>query len=709
MTRPPYPSAERLDLVETIHGQAVADPYRWLEDPADPRTATWRQAQEELLTAARETWPGREWFRARLAGLLACGAVTTPVWRGDRPFFTRRTAEQEHAVLLTVDPDGRERVLVDPGALDPAGTTTLDHWTPSPQGDLLAYGVEAGGLEESDLYVMETSTGRTVDGPIDRTRFTSLAWLPDGKAFFFTRQIPADLLPVEEREYHSRLWLHRVGTDAADDVMVFGEGRPMTERYQVSVAPDGRWVQVESRDGTSSANDVWLADLAADAPETPRFEPVQAGVDAGTRLEFARPDSPLAERVYVLTDRDAPRGRLCVTTVDDLSAESWRELVAEDPDAVLHDFAVLDGPQVERPLLLVARARHAIGEITVHDLATGERIGEVPLPGLGTLGGAFDRQLHVRPEGGHEAWFCYTDYATPGQVYRYDATTGETTLWAAAPGEVEVPPIRVRQIAYPSKDGTEVRMFVMDDGGDPGPRPTILYGYGGFDIALTPAFDAAVLAWVQAGGRYAIANLRGGSENGQAWHRAGMLGSKQNVFDDFHAAADHLVAAGLTSGDRLAVFGGSNGGLLVGAALTQHPEKYAAVVCSAPLLDMVRYERFGKGALWTGEYGTVAEPEQFGWLHAYSPYHRVRAADSGTDYPATLFTVFDGDTRVDPLHARKLAAALQHATVGARPILLRDETGVGHGQRAVSRQIGLAVDRLSFLAAQLAVPVPFDD
>ena len=719
MTRLPYPDAERLDLVEDIHGRAVADPYRWLEDPADPRTAAWQQAQEGLLSTVRDAWPGREWLRARLAGLLASGAVSVPVWRGDRAFFTRRTAELEHSVLLAVDPDGQERVLVDPMRLDPAGTTTLDTWMPSLEGDLLAYAVSAGGLEESDLYVMETATGRIVDGPIDRSGFTSLAWLPGGKAFYFTRQLPVDLLPVDEREYHRRVWLHQVGTDAATDVLVFGDGGSMTDFHEVSTSPDGRWVQVESQPGTVTGNDVWLADLSDPAAGT-RFQPVQRGLDARTRLEFARPGSPLAERVYVLTDRGAPRRRLCVTTVGDLlaagseagsSAESWRDLVAEESDAVLKDYVILDGPELARPLLLVSWIRHAVGQVTVHDLATGERIGEVPLPGLGTLGGKYDRHFSTRPGGGHEAWFAYTDFGTPGQIYRYDATTGQTALWAAAPGEAETPPPRVRQLTYRSKDGTDVRMFVLDDGADSGPgsdsdpRPTILNGYGGFNKSLAPSFDPSILAWVQAGGRYAIANLRGGSEHGEAWHRAGMMANKQNVFDDFHAAADHLVAEGLTTTDRLGIYGGSNGGLLVGAALTQHPEKYTAVVCSAPLLDMVRYERFGKGGLWNEEYGTAADPEQFGWLLAYSPCHNVRDREAGTDYPATLFTVFEGDTRVDPLHARKLAAALQHATAGDRPILLRNETGVGHGARAVSRQIGLAVDRLSFLAAHLGLPL----
>ena len=289
-------------------------------------------------------------------------------------------------------------------------------------------------------------------------------------------------------------------------------------------------------------------------------------------------------------------------------------------------------------------------------------------------------------------------------VFRFDARSGETTLWAAAPGAVEVPDVETHQITYTSYDGTEVRMLVTARPGEgSGPRPTILYGYGGFNIPLTPAYSASILAWVEAGGVYAIANLRGGSEEGEEWHRAGMLGNKQNVFDDFHSAAEKLIADGWTTAERLAIAGGSNGGLLVGAAITQRPELYAAAVCSAPLLDMVRYEGFGLGQTWNVEYGTAADPEEFGWLYAYSPYHRVR---EGTAYPAMLFTVFESDTRVDPLHARKMCAALQHAaTEESGPILLRNEAEVGHGSRAVSRSVDLTVDTLSFTAAHTGLVV----
>jgi prolyl oligopeptidase len=382
---------------------------------------------------------------------------------------------------------------------------------------------------------------------------------------------------------------------------------------------------------------------------------------------------------------------------------------------VLTDFAILDGAELNQPLLLVSWTRHAISELTVHDLATGERINALRLPGLGGAGGT--RRLGTtggiteRPEGGHEAWFGYTDYTTPVSVQCYDARTGEVTTWTRAPGSVEVPAtVDTRQVTYRSADGTEVRMLVTalatGAGGGAGaedraplnPRPTILYGYGGFGISLAPAFAAPILAWVEAGGVYAVAGLRGGREEGEEWHRAGMRDHKQNVFDDFHAAAETLISEGWTTPGQLALSGGSNGGLLVGAAITQRPELYAAAICSAPLLDMVRYERFGLGQTWNDEYGTADDPDELGWLLSYSPYHHVR---EGTRYPAVLFTTFDSDTRVDPVHARKMCAALQHATSArwpANPILLRRESDVGHGTRAVSRSVSLSADGLAFLA-----------
>jgi prolyl oligopeptidase len=690
-----YPEARRLDLVEEIHGHRITDPYRWLEDAGSTETAAWATAQDALFAQHRDGWPGRDRLRTRLTELLAAGVVSAPIWRRERQFFMRRTAEQEHAVLYTVDPDGTERTLVDPIAIDSTGTTTLDSWQPSKEGDLLAYQLSEGGTEESVVRVMEVATGRIVDGPIDRARYSPIAWLPGGEAYYYVRRLPKDQVPEGEEQYHRRVRLHRLGNDPADDVLVFGAGLEKRNYYGVSVSRDGRWLAISASTGTAPRNDLWLADLTASPLEQPELRAVQEGVDAQTSVEVGRDG-----RLYIWTDREAPRGRLCVATPEEPAHDCWRDLVPEDPEAVLDGYAILDAG-IDQPLLLASWTRHAVSDITVHDLATGERLGGVPLPGIGSVGGIIER-----PEGGHEAWFSYTDHTTPVSVYRYDGATGETTRWATPPGTVEqVPEVVTRQVAYLSKDGTTCRMFVMAGAGAPagGPLPTILYGYGGFGISLTPAYSAGILAWVEAGGCYVVANLRGGGEEGESWRRAGMGGNKQNTFDDFHAAAEWLVEHGWTTPDHLGISGGSNGGLLVGAALTQRPDLYAAVVCSAPLLDMVRYERFGLGATWNEDYGSADDPEQLGWLLSYSPYHHVR---DGVRYPAVLFTVFDADTRVDPLHARKMGAALQHATTAPldeRPILYRRESDVGHGARALSRTVELSADTLAFLAHHLGL------
>jgi len=688
-----YPPARRQDLDEQIGGRIVSDPYRWLEDADSEETQSWLAAQDALLAGYMAELPDREGLATRITELLGAGYVGAPVWRGERQFYMRRAAGQEHAVLYTATPADGERVLVDPMAIDGTGTTTLDAWQPDRDGRLLAYQLSQGGDEESLLSVMDVATGENVDGPIDRCRYSDVAWLAGGKAFYYSRRLPPEAVPDGEEQYHRRVYLHQVGAAPRDDVMIFGEGLEKTNYYSVNVSRDGRWLMIGAAAGTAPRNDLWIADLAATPQAAPELRVVQQGVDAQTGAHVGRDG-----RLYLWTDRDAPRGRLAVTDPAEPGYDRWRDLVPQDPEAVLADFAILDGPELGRPVLLVSWTRHAIGEVSLHDLATGERTGTVPLPGLGTIGG-----LGERPEGGHESWFGYTDYTTPPMVLRYDALDGTTGVWVRAPGLVEVPEVSASQVAYPSKDGTIVRMLIVS--GQPRadgqrPRPTILYGYGGFGVSMQPAYSASILAWAERGGVYAIAALRGGGEEGEEWHRAGMRDRKQNVFDDFHAAAEKLIADGWTTRERLAISGGSNGGLLVGAAVTQRPDLYAAAACSAPLLDMVRYERFGLGQTWNDEFGTAGDAEQLGWLLSYSPYHHVR---DQTRYPAVLFTIFDRDTRVDPMHARKMCAALQHATSARwpdRPILLRRESDVGHGARAVSRSASLAADTLAFLASQ---------
>ncbi|HEY3733804.1 MAG TPA: prolyl oligopeptidase family serine peptidase [Streptosporangiaceae bacterium] len=716
-----YPDARRLDLAEEIFGHTARDPYRWLEELDSAETRDWLAAEDSLFASYAASLPGRDGVAERVFELMRSGMVGAPAWRGDRRFFMRRTADQDHAVLFTAvtppgaaAPAGQERVLIDPIAIDASGNTTLDSWQPDKQGELLAYQLSEGGDEESVLRVMDVATGEIVDGPIGRCRYSPIAWLPGtsrgpaDKAFYYVRRLAPEAVPEGEQQYHRRVYLHRVGTPADEDIVIFGEGMDKTNYFGVSVSRDGRWLTVSAALGTAPRNDLWLADLtaSAEAEDKPEFRVVQQGVDARTAVHVGRDG-----RLYVYSNAGAPRGRLAVTGPAQPTAGHWRGLIGERADAVLDDFAILDGPELDRPQLLVAWKRHAISEITVHDLASGEQTGTVPLPGLGAVG-----SIAERPEGGHEAWFSYTDNTTPVVIQRYDARSGEVTTWERAPGTVQVPSVRTELVTYKSKDGTSVRMLIVS-GGQPGsPRPAILYGYGGFGLSLTPTYAASILAWVEAGGVYAIASLRGGGEEGEQWHRAGMREHKQDVFDDFHAAAETLIADGWTTPGQLAVSGGSNGGLLVGAAITQRPELYSAAICSAPLLDMVRYEKFGLGQTWNDEYGTAANPQELGWLLSYSPYHHVR---EGTAYPAVLFTTFDSDTRVDPMHARKMCAALQHASAAstpsaaapgaglpgsdapgkpAKPVLLRRESSAGHGARAVSRSVNLLADTLAFAA-----------
>jgi prolyl oligopeptidase len=692
-----YPEARRLDLTEEIFGHQVSDPYRWMEETDRAERADWLQAQAGLFAAQRAGWPGRDVLAERVRELLNVGLVGTPLWRGERSFFTRRDPGQEHAVLCTqAVPGGPVEVLIDPVAIDPSGLTTLDAWQPDKEGRLLAYQLSEGGDEESLLRVLDVETGSVVDGPIDRCRYSNVAWLPGGKAFYYTRRLPAWAVPAGESQYHRRVYLHQVGAPADEDVLIFGSGRDKTDYYYASVSRDGRWLVLSASRGTAPRNDLWLADLSLSDVTTPELRVVQEGVDAQTSVRVGR-DGLL----YVFTDLDAPRGRIAVA--DPVSAAdraSWRELIGEDPEAVLRGYAILDGAELARPVLVASWTRHALSEVTVHDLASGTRLAALDLPGLGTAGG-----LSERPEGGPETWFGYTDYTTPPLVLRFDARDSSVGTWAVAPGSVAVPAVTARQVTYQSLDGTPVRMLVISDAfdGPPGePRPTILTGYGGFDISLTPAYAPSALAWVAAGGVYAVANLRGGSEEGEEWHRAGMLDKKQNVFDDFRCAAEALIRDGWTTAGQLAISGGSNGGLLVGASLVQQPSLYAAVICSAPLLDMVRYERFGLGQTWNVEYGSASDPVQFEWLLSYSPYHHVVP---GTAYPAVLFTVFTNDTRVDPVHAYKMCAALQHATSSGSPVLLRAEDQVGHGARAVSRAADLAGDTLAFAARYTGLAV----
>jgi prolyl oligopeptidase len=706
-----YPTAPRQDIVEDLHGHTVADPYRWLEDADDSATRAWSKAQDELVRPFLDGIPVRPALATRLRE-LSVGLVTPPTVRGERSFTMRRHPEQEHAVLVVLtpgdDPLTGGRVLIDPSALSDDDTITLDGWLPSPDGALLAYLTSDAGTEESALRVMDVDTGADVDGPIDRCRYSSLAWAVGNTGLYYVRRLPPGEVPAGEEAFHRRVRFHRLGADPATDELVFGDGRDPTAYYSVDVSHDGRWLLLAEHLGTAPRNDTWIADLTSPDGHR-RLTPIHEGLDAAT-YPHVGPDG----RLYLHTNLGAPRYRLAVTDPGRPQPEHWADLLPEHADAVLADWTLTADAAV------AVRAHHGVSRITVHDLRTGAAQAEIPLPGLGVA------SVTSRPDGGEDLWIGYQDFTTPSQVWHhrltggtmrsklapgesYERTLEGATLWARAPGSPDLPEIRTEQVVYPSADGTPVRMFVVhraevDPAG--GPHPTVLYGYGGFQVPQVPAYSATVAAWVERGGVWAVACIRGGSEEGEAWHRDGMREHKQHCFDDFIAAGETLVGAGWTTPGHLGIYGGSNGGLLVGATLTQRPDLMGAVVCSAPLLDMVRYERFGLGRTWNDEYGRADDPVELGWLLSYSPYHRVV---EGAAYPAVLFTVFDNDTRVDPLHARKLCAALQWATArppGQAPILLRREENVGHGGRSVSRTVALGADILSFFSKVIGANAP---
>ncbi len=680
-----YPPAHRADLVEKIHGYSVPDPYRWLEDRDSDETKAWMAAQDALWAEHRARISHKDALRRRL-GELNVGWISPPVAIGHRQFFRRREQGEEFGVLLVREGDGSERVVVDPAELSADLTVTLDSWHPSLEGDRIGYKLSEGGDEECSLYVMDVTTKELIEGPIDRVRSGSVSWLPGGQSYYYVRYLAADDVPAGDEGLHRRMWLHRVGTDPDSDVLVFGEGRDKTTFYSADVSRDGRWLLVYASTSTSR-NDLYIADLAGDG----ELRPVQEDVDAHAFGEV-REDGLL----YIITTVDAPRRRVVVTDPVTPTAEHWRELIPES-DGLISDAVFTDDA------IVLVHQRDVVSYVTAFDRATGRERHQVPLPGLGTA------TLTSRIDVGHDVWISYSDYFTPYEVWQHDVAAQTTELWGRPPGAVASDGLTTEQIFFQSKDGARVPMFIVHKTGAErnAATPTILYGYGGFNISLTPGHWPIIQAWVERGGVFALANIRGGSEYGEEWHRAGMRENKQNVFDDFIAAAEWLVDNKWTDPGRLAISGGSNGGLLVGAMLTQRPDLCRAVICSAPVLDTIRLQLFQLGGkVNTWEYGDADVPEEFEWLWSYSPYHHVL---EGTRYPAVLFLQGEADTRVDPLHARKMCAALQWATSSDAPILLRREERVGHSVRSMSRQLDEQADELGWVADQLGLDLSPDE
>ncbi|MER3415876.1 MAG: S9 family peptidase [Gemmataceae bacterium] len=654
-----YPPTRAVPIVEKWHGVEVADPYRWLEHGDDPEVRAWTEAQNAFTRARLDPLPGRKALRDRLDRLLDIGTVSAPIPRQGRYFYLRRQGKQNQPVLYVRHGlDGAEQVLLDVNRLSAEGTVALDWWYPSPDGRYVAYGISRDGSEYSTLYVRDVVSRRDLPDIIERTRYCSLAWLPDSSGFYYTRYPRPGEVPRGEEHYHRHVFFHRLGDDPATDRKVFGSGRPPEDMPTVALSPDGRWLVVTEHQGWAKS-EVYFKDLSH--PESP-FQPLVEGVEAVFEVV------PRNDALYVRTNHQAPRYKLY--RVDPLRPrrDHWQE-VAPQAEDVLQDVAVVSG------YLILEYLTRAHSRLELRD-TQGRLLAPIPLPTLGSVSGLAGEW------NGQELFFGFQSFTVPPSVYRVDLPKRSTALWTRIDSDLQVDEYVVQQVSYRSRDGTPVTMFLAHRRGldKNGRVPTLLYGYGGFNISLTPAFSAHRFVFLERGGLLAVANLRGGGEYGEDWHRAGMLGNKQNVFDDFIAAAEWLIQSGYTCPERLAIQGGSNGGLLVGAALTQRPDLFRAVVCHVPLLDMLRYHKFLIARLWIPEYGCADDPEQFRWLYAYSPYHRVR---DGQAYPATLILAAESDSRVDPLHARKMTARLQKATASdpaQRPILLRLETRAGHGQ-----------------------------
>jgi prolyl oligopeptidase len=683
---PPPPPTPRDDTVEVRHGVRVADPFRWLEDDDDPEVGAWVAAQNERTEAVLATLPGRDGLHRRLRERLRAGTSVAPRVGGARVFTLERWGALDQAVVVVRSAlaPGRARTLVDPHRLTGDATAAVDWYHPSPDGRMLAYGLSTGGDERSTLHVLDVGAGEHLTDQIPHTRAASVAWEPDGRGFLYTRYPGDELDPLTggddaaARGEHRHVFHHRLGRAWSTDPVVWDDLPHPTAWASVSLSTDGRWMLVHLSVGWSRT-DVHLVDRASGARTV-----LVEGVEARTDLRV------VGDQVIGITTLDADRGRVVSAPLARAWHDHWCTIVPES-ESVLEAAACTSGS------LLVLRTQAAVSHLDRYAL-DGTDHRPVRLPGLGAVGG-----LDADPQR-DEAFLSWSSFTRPSTTLRWSGTDDEPVQWSdlGAPDDDVV----VEQVRYPSLDGTEVPMFLVRAAGTrPGPgTPCVLTGYGGFAISMAPAYSPVVAEVCARSGLYAVAGLRGGSEEGEDWHRAGMGEHKQNAFDDFAAAADWLVAEGLTSRPRLAVRGGSNGGLLVGAVLTQRPDLCRAAHAAVPLLDMVRYPRFLLGPLWVPEYGDPEDPEQLTWLTAYSPYHHVH---DGTCYPAVLLTAAASDTRVHPCHARKMAARLQEATScgDVHPVLLREEGRAGHGQgKPASAQAAELADVLAFLLDQLGTP-----
>lgn len=676
---PPYPPTRRMDLVERSFGVDVADPYRWLENDVrtDAEVRDWVTAQNSVTDAYLATLPGRAILAARMKRLFDYERFSVPRKGGQRLFYTRNSGLQNQSPLYVRDrATGTERLLIDPNALSKDGATALAEWEVSPRGRYLLYAVQDGGTDWRTLHVIDVDSGRTLDDRVDWVKYSALSWAGDESGFYYSSFDP----PVPGAQFQAtvrnqRIWFHRLGTAAGQDHLIYATPRRPDLGHVAEATEDGRWLIITSSQGTDDRYELTVIPLTGD-DRRPRK------LARGLKNDWAFAGND-GDRLYFRTDLRAPRGRVVMF---DLAAKSPRpvEVVAQSAD-------MLGGVSLVGRRLVLAYLSDAKTEARLAEL-DGRIVGAVPLPGIGTAVG-FSRRSG--PDG--ETFFSFSGFTDPSSIYRYDTATNRAELWAQPKLAFDRDAFETEQIFYPSKDGTRIPLYLIrrkDRAGRPG--PVLLYGYGGFNVPMTPGFSASRMAWLEQGGAVAIANLRGGGEYGTAWHDAGRLLHKQNVFDDFIAAAEWLKANGIAGEGQIAIEGRSNGGLLVGAVVNQRPDLFGAALPVVGVMDMLRFNRFTAGRYWVDDYGDPAREADFRNLLSYSPYHNIR---DGQRYPAILVSTADTDDRVVPGHSFKYAAALQHADIGPLPHLIRIETRAGHGSgKPVDKTIAEFADLYAFAA-----------
>lgn len=677
-----YPESKRLELVETIHGTEVADPYRWLEEDSK-ETQDWVKRQSKFANDYLGKLPYRAQITKKLQSRVNYERYTIPFKEGGRYFFTRNDGLQNQYVLFVANSlTAKPRVLLDPNKLSKDGTVALSGTAVSDNGKYLAYGTSASGSDWQEWRVRDVATGKDRRDHLKWIKFSGASWTKDGKGFFYSRYDAPKGKALQEQNYYQKLYYHRLGTPQSQDVLVYNDPSQKEWGFDGTVTEDGKYLVISVWQGTAPENRVFIADISKGAPKG-KLNPIKVFAAGDAQYTIL---GNVGSQFFVQTNKDAPNGK--VMAIDLVKRIAPRDIVPEAKEA-------LEGASVVGSRIVASYLKDAHAQVKVFDLA-GKPVRTVALPGLGSVGGFGGKMKDS------ETFYSYTSYTTPTTIYRYDVATGKSTVYKKPKLNFDPSKYETKQVFFSSKDGTRVPMFLTYRKGIKmdGSNPTLMYGYGGFNSNETPFFSVINATWIDMGGIYAHVVLRGGTEYGEEWHKAGMLHNKQNVFDDFIGAAEHLIAEKYTSTPKLAIHGASNGGLLVGAVMTQRPELFGACLPAVGVMDMLRFQKFTIGWAWQTEYGYPEKnKEDFEYLLGYSPYHNLKP---GTAYPPTLITTADHDDRVVPAHSFKYAAALQHAQSGDNPVIIRIETKAGHGGgKPITKVIEEVTDTYAFLIKHL--------